>query len=109
MHNHDIIFDHDTKRIGLVSSNCEMKEGFIDRDYQTDSNNKVDTNTEIDQKFTNTCTQDVKFLRNVCIGVTITMVIIIGILVYIIGELRKNGRFLWMTLSDDIGKLFLKY
>ena len=77
-----------------------MEKNFIDRDYELDPN--TNTNTEIGQ--TDTCGNDIKYLRNICIVITITMVLIIGILVYIIGELRKNGRFLWMKLNDDIGK-----
>mgnify|MGYP000938466830 CR=1 FL=1 len=111
MHNHDIIFDNDNKRIGLVSSNCEMNKGFIDRDdYENDYNgNNYNNNTQIsiDDRYTNTCENDILFLRNVCIAVTITMIIIIAILIYIIGELRKTGRFLWLSLNEDIGKYFI--
>ena len=97
MHNHDVIFDNDNKRIGLVSSKCEMDNEFVQQ-------NPV-TKPEIDYKFKNTCSNDIRFLRNICLAVTITMICIISILVYIISELRKSGRFMWISLGEDIGKL----
>lgn len=111
MHNHDIIFDNDNKRIGLISSNCEMRKTFTYDNYDEDYNkynndNKVPV---VNDKNKYTCENDIIFLRNICIAVAIIMVIIIGVLVYIIGELRKNGRFLWLTLNEDIGKYYLKY
>jgi hypothetical protein len=108
MHNHDIIFDNDNKRIGLVSSNCEMRKDFIYDNYDNDNNynNKLPVNND---KNTYTCENDIVFLRNICIAVAFIMIIIIAILVYIIRELRKNGRFLWLTLNEDIGKFDLKF
>jgi hypothetical protein len=112
MHNHDIIFDNDNKRIGLVSSNCEMRKNYNNDYYDNDyngynndiNNNKFPTNND---KNAYTCENDIVYLRNICIGVAFIMIIIIAILVYIIRELRKNGRFLWLTLNEDIGKYYL--
>lgn len=102
MHNHDIIFDNDNKRIGLVSSNCEMSKGLIEN--QDDDQNVDNNNNNLvpnDANKTN-CSDEISFLRNVCIAVTIIMIIIIGVLMYIISELRRNGKFLWISLNDDL-------
>jgi hypothetical protein len=94
MHNHDIVFDNENKRIGLVSSECDKVDKFdiIEKKFRPNS----------DFNFGATCDREIRYLRTVCILTTILIVIIVVLFFYAIRKLRREGKFLWISLNEDI-------
>lgn len=98
MHNHDIIFDNQDKKIGLVSSQCDRANGDL---------NFNNYNNKYNQKYVNTCDHynTIRFYKLLCIITFVALFILILLSAYAVRKLRRDGRFLWISLNDDIGKL----
>jgi len=97
MHNHDIIFDNQDKKIGLVSSQCDRANGELN------FNNNIN---KYNHKFVNTCDNynTIRYYRLLCIITLIVIVFLILLFAYAVRKLRRDGKFLWISLNDDIGK-----
>lgn len=97
MHNHDIIFDNENKRIGLVSSECDRANGnfnFNNRD-----------NENIVKPISSTCDNNsaIRFYIFMCIVAGVSVFVVIALFAYAVRKLRRDGKFLWISLNDDIG------
>lgn len=98
MHNHDIIFDNENKKIGLVSSKCDRANGSFNFNKNKDNTNNVKTiNTTCDNN------NAIKFYRMLCIFASIVVFVVIVLFAYAVRKLRREGKFLWISLNDDIG------
>lgn len=99
MHNHDIIFDNENKKIGLVSSECDRVNGKYNFNNKDVGNAAKTINT--------TCDNDnaIKFYRFMCIVASVTVIVIIFLFAYAVRKLRREGKFLWISLNDDIGNI----
>lgn len=101
MHNHDIIFDNENKKIGLVSSECDRANG----DYNfNNKQNYYNVNT-----INATCDNEnvIKFYKMMCIIASIIVFAVIVLFAYAVRKLRREGKFLWISLYDDIGNILL--
>ncbi len=100
MHNHDIIFDNQNKRVGLVSSQCERANG----EYHFNNNND-NYNTKYTNIINNTCdnTIIIRFYRIICIIAVILVLMVIILFAYAVRKLRRDGKFLWISLNDYTG------
>lgn len=91
MHNHDIIFDIENARIGLVASQCSTTSR---RRYMTSvSKNKI----EIEQ----TCDNKEYFYQCVIVSLIVFFMIIITVLLIGINKIRNGKKFLWLKLSEQ--------
>ena len=96
MHNHDVIFDNQNKRIGLVASECDRANG----EFNFNNNKNVVTNKNI-----NTCDNNntIRFYRMACIIASIVVFAVILMFAYAVRKLRREGKFLWISLNEDLG------
>ena len=96
MHNHDIIFDNENKRIGVVNSECDRANG----EFNFNNNKDFLTNKNII-----TCDNNnaIRFYRMACIIASVAVCLIILLFAYAIRKLRREGKFLWISLNEDIG------
>jgi len=101
MHNHDVIFDNESKRIGLVSSECDRANGNYNFNNKENYNNIKTINTTCDNN------NAIKFYRMMCIIASIAVFAVIILFAYVIRKLRREGKFLWISLNEDIGKQIL--
>jgi len=99
MHNHDIIFDNANKRIGLVSSECDRANGEFSFNNDKNNNYIKNINTTCDNS------NAIKFYRMMCILATFIVLIIIAMFAYAVRKLRRDGKFLWISLNEDIGNI----
>jgi hypothetical protein len=82
MHNKDIIFDMDNKKVGLVDSNCSGMNIVKNITYVEDINITKKTDYEVD------------FL---------TMIVIAIVIILIVGlyRLKNNRKFLWIKVDNE--------
>lgn len=99
MHNHDIIFDKESKKIGLVASDCDKANG--------DTSQKNRNYNNLNFKVNNTCENDIKFYRFLCFLASAVILFLIVFFAYSIRKLRREGKFFWINLNEDIGKYYL--
>jgi hypothetical protein len=96
MHNKDIIFDVDNKRIGLVDSNCGGLSIIKNVTYIEDIIvNKTINNYEKE------CQRKIQYYINALFIVIILAIIIIAVLLYGIYRLKKSKHFLWIKLGEN--------
>jgi hypothetical protein len=96
MHNHDIIFDVENKRIGMVEARCNGLTVINNITYIAD--NVVHLNTS---EYAETCGEKIKFYTTVIMVVATTATVIIGVLAYGLYRLRKKQKFLWMRFDNN--------
>ena len=93
MHNHDIIFDLENRKIGFVESNCSGEESFY-LNYNKFRNVKVISSNR-------NCEVTVNMYFNIILTVTIISIFIISLISLAVYRLNQGNNFLWTKLSTD--------
>jgi hypothetical protein len=95
MHNKDIIFDLDNKKIGLVDSNCSGLNIIKNITYVEDADRVVKS------KFEKECENKIQtYLTAICLVLFIAFIVIVFLLLGIY-RLKKNKNFLWMKMNES--------
>ena len=105
MHNHDIIFDNVNRRIGLVSSSCDMSySNNKDLSKENEGTETTIPTVPIEDKDTK-CETNYDFYVTIILMLSILIVMLIVILILACFRIRRGQNFLWMRLqNEDIGK-----
>jgi hypothetical protein len=107
MHNHDIIFDIQHQKIGLVESNCgasNIISVFPDFGKSIKSSNNATNYYNQASEFFSCDTTIEKYVQLILLISTLAILIIL-LLIYAINKIRRGEKFLWMRLdAEDAGK-----
>lgn len=98
MHNHDVIFDLENKRIGLAVADCAASNFNTDGKKDNIIDNKP-IPTPVDH--TEDCEQLVSYYFTLICLVSVSFTIIIIILLIGLNKLRRGESFLWLRLPSD--------
>jgi hypothetical protein len=98
MHNHDIIFDLQNKKIGLIESNC-AGENFVKINPQTPS--IINNSVPLIPSSADSCDAKVDMYTKVIIIISALGAIIIILLALGLHRLRNGQNFLWVRLNRE--------
>ncbi len=108
MHNHDIIFDLQENKIGLVEANCGIKfENKVLPDISDEVEIKLPSASDVMDEWDKTANTDVDFYTNLTLIVSLTAVVVIIILVLLINKIRRGAIFNWSQVNDEEGKILI--
>jgi putative effector of murein hydrolase len=105
MHNHDIIFDVEHKRIGLVESNCGGVTIVPNITYTSEIVVNTTNNKSI-TAFGTECQNEIKQYKILTAVVIILSTIIIMALIYGMYKVRRRQNFLWLRFSNEEQRKF---
>ena len=101
MHNHDIIFDNVNRRIGLVSSSCDMSYSSKKDNSSEDEETTTTSPTKPVENQDTKCEPNYDFYVTIILMLSILIVMLFVILILACFRIRRGQNFLWMRLQNE--------